>query len=97
MEKARKGKYKEAIADFLCAILINPNYAEAYKYRGLAYSKLEDSQKANEDFKNAADIYLKQGNKNDRQDMLERIKKLQTPEPDPIRKDYHKLQALQQC
>lgn len=95
MEKARKGKYKEAIADFLRAILINPNYAEAYKYRGLAYSKLEDSQKAIEDFKNAADIYLKQGNKNDRQDILERIKKLQTSEPDTsLKKDYRKLQAL---
>ena len=32
IEKAKRGRYQEAIADFLRAILINPNYAEAYKY-----------------------------------------------------------------
>ena len=32
MEQAKRGKYQEAIADFLRAILINHNCAEAYKY-----------------------------------------------------------------
>ncbi|MEH2455551.1 J domain-containing protein [Nostoc sp.] len=40
MEKAQRGKYTEAIEDFSQAIRLNPNYFEAYKYRGLACSKL---------------------------------------------------------
>ncbi len=80
MEKAKRGKYKEAIADFLRAILSNSNYAEAYKYRGIAHSKLGDNQKAISDLKQAADLYLKQGSTNDYQDVLEWLKKLQPPE-----------------
>lgn len=95
MEQAKRGKYKEAIADFLRAILINPNYAEAYKYRGIAHSKVGDNQKAISDLKQAANLYLKQGNTNNYQDVLEWLKKLQPPEPvNTVETSYFNLQEL---
>jgi tetratricopeptide (TPR) repeat protein len=83
MEKAKRGKYKEAIEDFTQAVCINPNYATAYKYRGLAYSRLGETQAASADFHKAADLYLKQGHPEDYQDVLDRAFKLQTPAPKP--------------
>jgi Flp pilus assembly protein TadD len=35
---AAKGDMDKAIADFSGAIMLNPNYAEAYTSRGLAYA-----------------------------------------------------------
>jgi tetratricopeptide (TPR) repeat protein len=72
MEKAKRGKYKEAIEDFTQAVCINPNYATAYKYRGLAYSRLGDAPAASADFQNAADLYLKHGHTRDYQDVSDR-------------------------
>ncbi len=83
LEKAKRGKYKEAIEDFTQAVCINPNYATAYKYRGLAYSRLGDAPAASADFHKAADLYLKQGHPEDYQDVLDRALKLQTPAPKP--------------
>lgn len=83
MEKAKRGKYKEAIEDFTQAVCINPNYATAYKYRGLAYSRLGDAPAAIADFHKAADLYLKQGHPEDYQDVLDRALKLQTPASKP--------------
>jgi tetratricopeptide (TPR) repeat protein len=83
MEKAKRGKYKEAIEDFTQAVCINPNYATAYKYRGLAYSRLGDAPAASADFQNAADLYLKLGNTKDYQDVSERAFKLQAPTSKP--------------
>ncbi|WP_448266333.1 DnaJ domain-containing protein [Nostoc sp. DSM 114159] len=60
MEKAQKGKYTEAIENFTQAIRLNPNYFEAYKYRGLACSKLGYENRAKSDFKNARELELKQ-------------------------------------
>ncbi|MEH2287590.1 DnaJ domain-containing protein [Nostoc sp.] len=60
MEKAQKGKYTEAIENFTQAIRLNPNYFEAYKYRGLACSKLGYENRAKSDFKNAIELELKQ-------------------------------------
>ncbi|HCF27692.1 MAG TPA: hypothetical protein DEV81_10960 [Cyanobacteria bacterium UBA11049] len=97
MEKAKRGRYTEAIDDFSHALFIYSSYTEAYKYRGIAYSKLGDNQKAIKDFKKAADLYLKQGNTNDYQDVLERIKKLQPPEPIPRKENqsgYDKISRL---
>lgn len=97
MDKAKRGRYTEAIDDFSYALFIYSRYAEAYKYRGISYSKLGDNQKAIKDFKKAADLYLKQGNTNDYQDVLERIKKLQPPEPIPRKEnqtEYDKIYRL---
>lgn len=78
IDKAKKGKYQEAKEDFDREILINPNFAEAYKYRGIAYSKLGDKQRAFYDFKHATNLYLRQGNIDDYYSVIELIKKLQT-------------------
>lgn len=97
MDKAKRGRYTEAIDDFSYALFIYSSYAEAYKYRGIAYSKLGDNQKAIKDFKKAADLYLKQGDTNDYQDVLERIQKLQPPEPVPRKEkqqEYDKISRL---
>lgn len=83
LEKAKRGKYKEAIEDFTQAVCINPNYATAYKYRGLAYSRLGDDPAASADFQKAADLYLTLGNTKDYQDALDRALKLQAPTSQP--------------
>lgn len=83
MEKAKRGKYKEAIEDFSQAICLNHNYAVAYKYRGLAHYRLGENQAAIADFKKAADLYLKLGNTEDYQDVLDRILKLQSQNSKP--------------
>lgn len=83
LEKAKRGKYKEAIEDFTQAVCINPNYAAAYKYRGLAYSRVGENSAAIADFQKAADHYLTQGHPEDYQDVLDRAIKLQTPTSKP--------------
>ncbi|MEH2239612.1 J domain-containing protein [Nostoc sp.] len=60
MEKAQRGKYTEAIEDFSKAIRLNPNYFEAYKYRGLACSKLGYENRAESDLKNSIELEQKQ-------------------------------------
>lgn len=73
----QQGNYQQAIADYNKAIQIDPNYAEAYYYRGLSRSYLREKQAAIQDLKKAADLYKKQGNIKDSQDALEKIKELQ--------------------
>jgi WD40 repeat protein len=60
MENAKRGRYKEAIHKFTVAIILNPNYAEAHKYRQLAYSKLGYIYGGNSDVNQAAELERKQ-------------------------------------
>ena len=62
VDNASQGKYEEAIADFTKAIRLNPNYAEAYKYRGFVCSQLGFEYRAASDLNKAA--YLEQGTPN---------------------------------
>lgn len=59
------------------------DYADAYKYRAIAHSKLADNQRAREDLSKAAYLYSIRGNTNDLHDVLERFEKLRAPEPVP--------------
>jgi serine/threonine protein kinase len=75
-QKAERGKYREAIDDFNHAIQINPSYAEAYYFRGIAYSRLREDQKAIADFQKAAELYQQQGKKADSQNAQDKISEL---------------------
>jgi tetratricopeptide (TPR) repeat protein len=71
------GDKQGAIDDYTLAIKINPNYANAYYNRGNARSALGDNFQAISDFQQAAQLYQQQGNNEDYQDALNRIRELQ--------------------
>jgi tetratricopeptide (TPR) repeat protein len=71
------GNKQAAIKDYNQAIKINPNYADAYNNRGNVYASLEDKFQAISDFKQAAKLYQQQGENEDYQDALNRIRELQ--------------------
>ncbi len=70
------GKWNKAMADYSQAIKFNPKYALAYYNRGLLRTDLGRVPGALEDFQAAADIFLKQGEDNNYQDAMARIKEL---------------------
>lgn len=56
VESVAKKEYEEAIAYFTQAIRLNPNYVEAYKYRGLVCSQLGYEYRATSDLNKAAQL-----------------------------------------
>ena len=58
----QKGDYQDAISDFTKAIEINSKYEEAYLYRGLAKSDLDNHKDAISDFTKAIEINPKVAN-----------------------------------
>ena len=50
------GEYEKAVADFTRAIELNPNFAEAYNYRGFAYMKLNKKAQADADAAKAENL-----------------------------------------
>ena len=71
-EKYDKGDYQGAIAAYTQAIVLNPNYAEAYNGRGNARYSLRDYKGAVADFNEAlrinpnyAEAYTNRGNARD--------------------------------
>lgn len=60
VEHAKNGEYEEAIAAFTRAIRINPDYIEAYRYRGFACSMLGYENRATSDFNQVAQLEREQ-------------------------------------
>jgi hypothetical protein len=59
-EKVKAGLYQAASEDFGVAIRLNPNYAEAYRYRGFVRSLLGFELGAEADLRKAAELGLRQ-------------------------------------
>ncbi|MEC4816172.1 MAG: DnaJ domain-containing protein [Scytonema sp. PMC 1069.18] len=59
VENAELKRYSEALSDFSHAIRINPNYIEAYKYRGFICSILGYEYRATSDLNKAAELEKK--------------------------------------
>ncbi len=62
-KKYEQGKSEEAIANFNEVIRLNPNFTQAYVYRGLAYKRLGMTEKAIDDYTQA--LRLSVNNRND--------------------------------
>ncbi|BAY27619.1 tetratricopeptide TPR_2 repeat protein [Calothrix sp. NIES-2100] len=71
------GDKSGAIADYTAAIKINPNDGDAYYNRGIVRKNLPDKPGAIADFQKAAELYQQQGKKDDYQDAVNQIRKLQ--------------------
>ncbi len=77
IEYCTLGHYQRAVENFNQAIQLNPNHAPFYYNRGLAQSKLSNTQAAIKDYQKAASLYLQSGETQGSQDMLNKIKELQ--------------------
>lgn len=71
------GNKQAAIADYTQSIRIDPKYAKAYENRGTIKGQLGKKQEAIQDLQKAADIYQAQGKREDHQNIIKVIKKLQ--------------------
>jgi tetratricopeptide (TPR) repeat protein len=61
LEHEKQGEYKQAIAVYSEALRLNPEYAQAYMYRGSAYSKANQKQQAIADLRTAAKLFFETG------------------------------------
>lgn len=59
-EYGRAGQYKEALEELSVAIRLNPNYMEAYRYRGFVHSMLGFELGAEADLRKARDLEWEQ-------------------------------------
>ncbi|MGD2183579.1 DnaJ domain-containing protein [Lusitaniella coriacea] len=62
IEYARRDLYKQAIYELTKAILIDPDYVDAYLYRGFIYDKLGQGLRAEKDFNKATKLKLRETN-----------------------------------
>lgn len=72
------GDLTGAIADTTQAIELDPQFAEAYDSRGLAYADQRESSHARDDFQKAAELYRKRGDQENYRAVLARLEALRT-------------------
>jgi Flp pilus assembly protein TadD len=70
------GDLKGAIADFNQALLLNPNFPEAYQNRGISRNALGDKQGAITDLKTAANLFKEQKRIINYQEVIDLIEKI---------------------
>jgi tetratricopeptide (TPR) repeat protein len=73
----RLGDTKGALADYNQAIAIEPDYADVYFNRAVIYYKQGDRQQALKDLQQAANLYQKQGDRQNYQRVMNAIKQVQ--------------------
>lgn len=66
-----------AIQDYSAVIRLQPSDASAYFYRGLAYAKVDQFMEAVRDLRQAAQLFMDQGDAGNYQQALSALKKLQ--------------------
>lgn len=100
VKKANQERYQEAIEDFTQAIRINPNYIEAYKYRGLVCEKLGYNHRAKSDLQKALELEFKQSKPEPKAstpptDRVSQRSQHSTPPPDkvPSQRSQHSTPA----
>lgn len=64
------------IGDYTRAIQLRPDFAQAYYQRGDIYLRMKHQDVAIQDYQKAADLFLKQGKKEDYQRLIKRIQTL---------------------
>lgn len=69
--------YEKAIADYEQAIKLNPNFALAYYHLGLAYIKLDNLEKARENLKKSAEIFDKEEDMDNYEDVQRILRTIQ--------------------
>ncbi|MGA9381225.1 MAG: tetratricopeptide repeat protein [Phormidium sp.] len=69
--------YEKAIADYEQAIKINPNFALAYYHLGLTYIKLDNLDKARENLKKSAEIFDKEEDMDNYEDVQRILRTIQ--------------------
>jgi tetratricopeptide (TPR) repeat protein len=71
------GDVQGAIVDFNVVLRIDANYADAYKNRGLAHSRLGNKRSAIADLRKAASLYTEQGQIAAYKQVLNKIKEIE--------------------
>lgn len=75
--KFKQKDYKNALADFNEFLRLKPEDSDAYYFRGQTLAQMKNYQGARKDFQIAANLYKKEGKKNEYQQALAKIKELQ--------------------
>ena len=71
-------RWDDAFKDFSNALGINPQNADCYAARGKVYEFLNNTDEAIKDYRQAATLYLEQGNADKHQAMLQKLKTVHT-------------------
>ncbi|MGJ3253723.1 MAG: DnaJ domain-containing protein [Elainellaceae cyanobacterium] len=96
-ENAKQRDYQNAIDAFTMAIRLNPNYAEAYRYRGLVFSVLGYENRAESDLLKANQLELKQTVESTQPAERHSSPEAQSPMPSSSQEPLSTLQCSWEC